>query len=70
MSRKRMSFLILPGLLMLASAGAWAQSVDDRIECVPEQPALMHVQPEVGTAGKDYTVPRKQVLLELFGRPT
>jgi hypothetical protein len=66
MSRTRMSFLILPGLLMLASAGAWAQSVDDRIECVPEQPSLTRA----GTAGKDYTVPRKQVLLELFGRPT
>ncbi len=66
MSRKRMLFFILPGLLVLASAGTWAQSVDDRTECVSEQPSLM----QAGTAGKDYTVPRKQALLELFGRPT
>ncbi len=66
MPRMRMFFLILLGPLVLASAGIWAQSVDDGIKCVPEQPSLM----QAGTAGKDYTVPRKQVLLELFGRPT
>jgi hypothetical protein len=59
-------FLILPGLLVLGVGGAGARSVDGGIECVPERPSLM----QAGTTGKDYTVPRKQVLLELFERPT
>jgi len=70
MSRMRMIFLTLMGLLFLAGANAWTQSADDKLECVPEQPSAMYPQSQVVGAKDVYTVPRKQVLLELFERPT
>jgi hypothetical protein len=66
MSGTLMFFLILPGLLLSALGGAWAQSSDHGGIRGAERPSLLQAR----TAEKAYTVPRKQVLLELFESPT
>ncbi len=71
MFKKQMTCVTLIALfLFFLSAGALAESDRDKIECLPEQPSL--ISPESGdfVSQDRYGIPRKQVLLEIFGRPT
>ena len=51
---------------------AWVMTVDaaDELKSVPELPSQIDVEDESAAVQDRYGVPRKQVLLELFGRTT
>jgi hypothetical protein len=42
----------------------------DELKSVSEQPSQIDAEDESAVVQDRYSVPRKQVLLELFGRPT
>lgn len=57
-------FFLLLGVLVLAD------DAKEELKCVAEQPSGVYAEGEDISLGDKYGVPRKQVLLELFGRPT
>jgi hypothetical protein len=70
MLRKQMTYLVLAALFLLVlDAGVLADSQQDKMECLPEQPSL--ISPESGDLDLQdrYGIPRKQVLLEIATRP-
>lgn len=70
MLRKQMIYPTLATLFLLVlNARVLADSQQDQMECLPEQPSL--ISPESGdlVLSDRYGIPRKQVLLEMFTRP-
>jgi hypothetical protein len=56
-------FLLMSARLMTVDAA-------DELKSVSEQPSQIDAEDESAVVQDRYSVPRKQVLLELFGRPT
>ena len=54
----------------LLSASFMTVDAADELKSVPELPSQIDVEDESAAVQDRYGVPRKQVLLELFGRPT
>jgi hypothetical protein len=55
---------------LLFGALVSADDANEELKCVAEQPSGIYAEGEDMSIGDRYGVPRKQVLLELFGRPT
>jgi hypothetical protein len=56
--------------LFLLSACVLADNVPGELKCLAEQPTEAYTEGEDIATVDRYSVPRKQVLLETFGRPT
>jgi hypothetical protein len=70
MFRKQMIYLALAALFLLAlDARVLADSQQDKMECLPEQPSLSPPEGEDLSSKDKYDVLRKQVLLEIATRP-
>jgi hypothetical protein len=55
---------------LLLGANVLADDAKEELKCVAEQTSGIYAEGEDLSPGDKYGVPRKQVLLELFGRPT
>jgi hypothetical protein len=71
MPRKQITLTALVALLLLLSAAAGlADSDPGELECIPEQPSGLYPGGDEPSSKGSPGVPRNQILLEVFMRPT
>ena len=71
MSQKQRIWIALVALfLFLVGATSWGDSDPDEMECLPEQSSEIYLGEEELSPKGSSGVPRNQILLEVFMRPT
>jgi hypothetical protein len=67
MQSGRKSWIALAGIpLLLFGATALADQGPDEVKCLPDGESSISVEEEQAVSGRRYTVPRKQVLMEMI----
>lgn len=68
--RHRVLVALVALLLLLSGAAGLADSDPGELECIPEQPSGLYPGVDEPSSKGSPGVPRNQILLEVFMRPT